>query len=86
MASSQSNEQNERLDPFTQLMFGPSMAPPSPQPQSQQPDNQEKQSSNKNNQFDLDKIMNGADQLFKVIDKTGPMLKQISPLLNLFKK
>ncbi|MBM7644011.1 hypothetical protein JOD45_000202 [Scopulibacillus daqui] len=39
-----------------------------------------------NGNLDFDKLMSGANQVFNLINKTGPMLKQISPLLNLFKK
>ncbi|MFC7393102.1 hypothetical protein [Scopulibacillus cellulosilyticus] len=63
-----------------------------PQPQQQQQQNSPNQQPNampffdNNGNLDFNKLMSGANQVFNMINKTGPMLKQISPLLNMFKK
>ncbi|MCL1631051.1 YppG family protein [Sporolactobacillus sp. CPB3-1] len=36
--------------------------------------------------IDLTKMVNGASQLVNVINQTAPAIKQLSPLLNFFKK
>ncbi|MDN3954216.1 YppG family protein [Sporolactobacillus laevolacticus] len=36
--------------------------------------------------IDVGKMMNGASQLMTVINQTAPAIKQLSPLLNFFKK
>ncbi|MET1248111.1 YppG family protein [Sporolactobacillus sp. STCC-11] len=36
--------------------------------------------------IDVGKMMNGASQLVNVINQTAPAIKQLSPLLNFFKK
>ncbi|WKB35064.1 YppG family protein [Terrilactibacillus sp. S3-3] len=40
----------------------------------------------KEGNIDFNKMMTSADQLMQVINKTAPMVKQLSPLLNFFKK
>lgn len=92
MGQPNQSQQNGYIDPFTQMMFGPPTASPPPQQQNQ-PANQGNNVSgmmpsffDENGNMDFNKMMAGADQLYKVINKAGPMMKQISPLLSLFKK
>jgi hypothetical protein len=39
-----------------------------------------------NGNFDFNKLMDGADKMFKLINQTQPMIKQLGPLMNLFKR
>ncbi|WP_085521749.1 YppG family protein [Tuberibacillus sp. Marseille-P3662] len=90
----QNNDQGPPVDPFNQMMFfGPPTGPP---PQQQSQDQQPNQTQDikammssfmdDNGNLDMNKLMDGADQVFKMVDKTKPMIKQLSPLLNMFKK
>lgn len=86
------HNQNEKppVDPFSQLMFGSPMDhQPNHQPSTQK---QTKLPSSLNSfigedgNLDMTKVMNNADKVFKLIDQAGPMIKQVSPFLNMFKK
>ncbi|MTT30557.1 hypothetical protein GMB86_00825 [Terrilactibacillus sp. BCM23-1] len=86
--------QDRPVDPFTQMMFGqPYHGPYSNQVPSNNVQQQPKELPqfmkiffNDEGKFDFNKIKHGTDTVFNVIDKTGPMIKQISPFLSMFKK
>jgi len=40
----------------------------------------------KDGNWDFDKMMSGANKVAKIINQTQPMIKQLGPLFNLFKK
>jgi len=82
--------------------FHPIWGPVHPDPFSIMPSNGEQHSANnqtqnnapqfmqgffdQNGNWDFDKMMSGADKVVKIINQTQPMIKQLSPLFNLFKK
>ncbi|GGE51108.1 hypothetical protein GCM10011391_32370 [Pullulanibacillus camelliae] len=94
----QLNNNNQQQPPF-HPMWGPPppgpffMTPPNNMPQSAS--NQSTQNNmpqfmqgflDKDGKWDFDKMMSGADKVFKIINQTQPMIKQLGPLFNLFKK
>ncbi|MCO7174501.1 YppG family protein [Sporolactobacillus kofuensis] len=62
--------------------------PPVQQPQSPQPIQPGflKPFLDQQGHIDVGKMVNGASQLMNVINQTAPAIKQLSPLLNFFKK
>ncbi|RYM01775.1 hypothetical protein EWH99_11895 [Sporolactobacillus sp. THM7-7] len=100
MDQSEQNERDRVYDPFTHLMFG-SQLPPSQPPQEfyqnsawqasgtqSAPNHPQflKPFLDKKGNIDMGKVMNGASQIVTVINQTAPAVKQLSPLLKLFKK
>lgn len=88
-------DQNQgMMDPFHHMMFGPPQGyhqveitqNPVQQPAAPQNFDFMKFISDDKGNFDINKVMGHADQVFKIIDKTGPMLKQLQPLLKIFQK
>lgn len=85
------------FDPFTHLMWGPPPGVPPFMPN--QPTNTSPPQPNQgqgqgatmpgfldpNGNFDFNKLLDGADKMFKLINQTQPLLKQLSPFLNMFK-
>lgn len=102
MAQSERNPQDNRYDPFTHMMFGSYLPPAGPPPQESYQTGESYTSGtpnqsqpapgfmqhflDKEGNIDFNKMMTSADQLMQVINKTAPMVKQLSPLLNFFKK
>jgi len=96
MANQDNHQQNMMpVDPFSPFMWGPppgippfQMMPPAPM------QNQGQGTSgttapnffNGSGTFDFNKLMDSADKMVKLINQTQPMLKQLAPLLNMFKQ
>ncbi|GGH88713.1 hypothetical protein JOD43_000734 [Pullulanibacillus pueri] len=92
---------NHQRPPFNPYMWGPPpqwqqpMMPMPPQ-QQQQPMNVQNQPSNmpnfmqgfldKDGNFDFNKMLDGANKVHNIINQTQPLIKQLGPLLNFFKK
>jgi|HigsolmetaAR206D_1030411.scaffolds.fasta_scaffold00172_18 hypothetical protein len=95
MADSNQNQNRQYMppvDPFTPFMWGPpgprpmmppgqsdpypTGAPPGPFPGTM----------NANDNFDINKMLDGADKFIKFMNQTQPMLKSLAPLFNMFKK
>lgn len=80
-----------QFPPFQGQQGFPGQMPQMTQQQQQQPNPQlyhpfVQPFIDQNGKFDFNKIMAGMDNVHKMVSKTGPMIKQLSPLLNMFKK
>ena len=95
-SQSQKTQQNWiPVDPFTHLMWGPPPGAPSFMPN--QPTNTSPSQPNQgqgaampgfldvNGNFDFNKLLDGADKMFKLINQTQPLLKQLGPFFNIFR-
>ncbi|MCL1632872.1 YppG family protein [Sporolactobacillus sp. CPB3-1] len=81
------NPRDSHFDPFTYLMFGSQIPPAQPmQPMQPAQPGFLKPFLGQDGHIDVGKMMNGASQLMTVINQTAPAIKQLSPLLNFFKK
>ncbi|MDD9147290.1 YppG family protein [Sporolactobacillus sp. CQH2019] len=93
------NRRDGEYDPFTHFMFGAGRPPVQPPqafyqnngwqasaPKSSQHPGFLKPFLDQNGHFDTGKMMNGATQLVTVFKQTAPAVKQLSPLLKLFKR
>lgn len=83
------------FDPFMHFLWGPppgsQMMPPMQAPNTQSNQQNQQQSTQDPAPgamppFDFDKLMSGADQMFKLVNQIQPMVKQLGPLFNMFKK
>ncbi|WP_353947586.1 YppG family protein [Sporolactobacillus sp. Y61] len=93
------NPGDSAYDPFTHLMFGSPLPPAHPAQNYYQNSGWQaggvpsqamqpailKPFLDQNGQFDIGKVVNGATQVVSVINQTAPAIKQLSPLLKMFK-
>ena len=102
MVQPNNNQQQPPFNPFMwwypqgQPQGQPPMMPQFPFAQQQQPMNNQGQPNNmpqfmngfldQNGNFDFNKMMDGANKVYQIINQAQPMIKQLGPLLNMFKK
>ncbi|WP_051263095.1 YppG family protein [Tuberibacillus calidus] len=92
--ANQNNQQPNMppVDPFSYLMWGP---PPGVPPYYAMPPVQQNQGQginptapnfmNQQGAFDINKFIESADKMMKIINQTQPVIKQLGSLFNMFK-
>jgi hypothetical protein len=82
----QNSNNRQYDDPFSQLMFTGEYQPPASQ--NNQSNNQTPQSQLQQQlqNVDIEALANNFNNVMKLANELGPVMKQISPLLALFKK
>ncbi|OZM58249.1 hypothetical protein CIB95_01360 [Lottiidibacillus patelloidae] len=89
MDKQQKNHYNQQFeDPFSQLMFGGEFPPPTQnQPQNMnQPGSLQNSLQQQLQNVDIESLANNINNMMSLANELGPVVKQLSPLLELFKK